>query len=288
VTNRDDMVLIPRFDTQYSGSAQHQAREERRTAALGKKRSVLRRIAKARAARKLRRARTARSGRRAVSAAKGARGAMKAASAVGRQVAGGAGRAAVANPIGAIVAAVVVAAVVAIRLGTGRSMENMGAQVNKMLLGDSDEEARSYMDTRKRFSGDRHIVRMIAQDGANNSQLKSIFDDIREAREEELKGASKFLEDDMFQVNSTLDILILRAAGLFTQGWVAAGGNEAVEKLRRARTDAIPHGKPSTGSGGSSPATGFGWTTPKSKYNIHPKTGTWVSIGDIRRSGGLR
>ena len=244
--SRDDMVMTPSLGQQFAPTARTKAREDRRTAFLNKRHGLRDKLLKARAAAKLRRAHTARMSKRTAVLRRGGRGGAAAI----RGLSGGGGlRAAAASPIGAIVAAVVVAGFVAIRLGTGRSFENMGAQMNKMLIGDLDEQARAAIDTRKTLGGDKHIARIIAQEGAVNSQVKSIAEDLKAIRLRELMGASEFLEDKHFQADNTLDILIIRARDLLVQAFNGAGGEDAVANLGTALYLMDAGGDPREGSG---------------------------------------
>ena len=238
MAGRDDMVIRPRLDEQRA-AAPTRAREERRIAGARNRRGIFARIAKARAARSLRRRRRARSGGRRVRAARsGAPGLLRGtASTVGR----GAGRAAVANPVGAIVAALVVAGVVATRLVSGQSFENIGQQVNNILLGDLDEGARASAETRNRLGGDSDIARIIGQEGRVNSQIAALHKSLARMAKRDALGASLIRSEKGMQVDSTLDILIVRARDKFLEAWSGNGGNDSIEKVRR-KLDRPPAG----------------------------------------------
>lgn len=230
MANRDDMVIVPRLGKLNAGaSAPTEARTERRMAGSRKRGGIWHRLAKAKAAARLRRGRAARASRRVVASRRGA-SAVRAGAGASRVA--GAGR--FANPIGMIVAATVIATMVALRLVTGRSFENMGAQVSKVLLGDMNEEARAKMDIRNRFTGDKDILRIVESEGFVNAELFSIYEDLRKIRYIELRGADTIREDKRFQVNGTFDILIIRARKLFLDAFNGAGGQENIEKLQRA------------------------------------------------------
>ena len=223
-SSRDDIVITPSLD-QVRASAPVRAREERRLSGAKSKRGILSRIAKARASQKLiRRGRVLRTAAR--------RGAVSRFG-VGGMVRGARAAASALNPIGAIVTASVVAAAVITRLASGQSFENMGQQVNNILLGDLDDEARAAIGTRKRLSGDSDIARIVGQEGGVNSQISSVFKDLKDLQKRDEVGASKLKSEKGMQVNGNLDILIIRAKNKFLEAWNGNGGDEAVEELRR-------------------------------------------------------
>jgi len=233
VASRDDMVIRPRLDGGDRAAAPVRAREERRLYRGKKKGRLFGRMVKARMGRKAaRRAGGALKARRAAKLARASRAAAGAGRGAAAAAARGGARAAASNPIGWIVAAVVVVGAVAGRLISGRSFENMGANINKVLLGDLDEQARAASDTRQRFAGDSQLAEIVGKEGRVNSQVSSIFTDLKNMRERELRGASLFREDKAFQGNSTiLDQLIVRGADAIKKGWDALDGNGRVEKL---------------------------------------------------------
>ena len=231
--SRDDIVLRPDL-TELRQTPRSRAREERRMARAGRRRGPLARLARRAAVSQGIRRATAR--RRKLARARRV-GVGRAAMGLGRTAAsmgGHAARAAGAGPVGLIVAAVVLAAVITTRLATGRSFENMGEQVNKLLLGDLDEEARATMDTRHRLQGDDNLTRFIGQQGTISNQVASVFEDLKKHRKRELDGRALFREDMHFQTNGLSDMLILRAKDAFLQAWNGEGGPHSVENLTRA------------------------------------------------------
>lgn len=158
--------------------------------------------------------------------------ATRAAGFVGKRAA----TAAVANPIGiavgALVAGAVIAGAVTLRLASGRSFENMGEQVNKMLLGDLDDEGRARMTTRRYLQGDSDLARINAASGGENAQIQKLSQDLFELNKREEKGASLVREDERFQSNGVFDMLILRAQQVFLHFWNSNGGPDGVERVR--------------------------------------------------------
>ena len=136
MASRDDMLMIPRLEEGQSASFVR-AREERQLAKFGKgRRGTLRRIAKIKAAR-VAKSKLARGRGRRLHAARGGMG-LGTAARVGR----------VMNPVGLAVVSAVVIGGIATRLSTGKSFANVGAGLNKAILGDLDERARADAQTR--------------------------------------------------------------------------------------------------------------------------------------------
>jgi hypothetical protein len=135
-----------------------------------------------------------------------------------------------ATPVGAIVAAVLAAGVVALRVASGKPLEGMGAEVNRMLLGDADEKSRAWNLTRQGLQSDPNLSRIVAQEGGVNAQVEAIAKGMAEFHEREQKGISLLTEE--FPVNNMLDMLIVRAASAFRSAWGSGGGEQSVERLR--------------------------------------------------------
>jgi len=195
MADRDDMVLIPRVDEGKSSSFVR-AREERQLSKFGKgRRGHLRRLAKIKAARVARKKLARRRGMR-VAAARGG---------VGVGTAGKAAR--VMNPVGLGIMAAVVVGGIATRLSTGRSFANLGAGMNKALLGNLDERARADNSVRGQMQSDNDLMRAAGQSGVTD-QMASIFKDMRDLKQKELEGASLINEDAHFQSAGTTELLI--------------------------------------------------------------------------------
>ncbi len=240
----DDMVFTPSIGRQRVAAAPVEARERNVVRRARGRKGVLRRLVQARAARRVTRRRRARGVMRRTRVARNGVAAMRSAGAARG------GARALANPIGALVAAFVVAGAVALRLATGRSFENMGEQVNSMLLGDLDDDARAANATREQFTSDRDLLRIAGQAGRVNAQVASIADDVRRMNAREQRGAALFREDTEFQSNNVFDILILRGRDKLVEVWHGNGGADNVDKLQegygRLRNRARTGGKGSS------------------------------------------
>ncbi len=219
MSRRDDMVFRPSLGKSHQAAAPVRAREDRELLRTKRRGGIGRRLATARVARAAsrRRAKKARA-RRLKVARSGLRGATSAAA-----------RRAAATPVGAIAAILVVAGIVGLRLISGQPLEKTGEQLNKIFLGDMDEEARARMAVRQRLSGDSEIARIVGQEGRVNSQIASIADDLFRLEKKRQDAATLFKNE--FPVNSLLDNLILRFVALFKSSWKEAGGTEAVRSL---------------------------------------------------------
>jgi hypothetical protein len=131
-----------------------------------------------------------------------------------------------------IAAAVAVGAVVATRLATGRSFENMGQQVNNLLLGDVDDEGRAAVQSRQYLEGRHDLLYAIGKAGKADASVKRLFDTLQRSNMQEERGRSIIMSDKRFQVNTKADLTILAMRDHLVRGWTSHGGPAAVEKLR--------------------------------------------------------
>lgn len=133
------------------------------------------------------------------------------------------------NPVSAGLTALLVAGLVALRLGTGRPLEGIGAELNKVILGDLDEEARAKNSVRTQLQGDSNIARIMGQENVVNAQITKVSRDLYEfARREEIGKSALF---EAMPVNNLLDNLILRAASALQTGWERFSGPANMERL---------------------------------------------------------
>ncbi len=136
-----------------------------------------------------------------------------------------AGSRVVGTPVGAIAAALIVAGVAALRLASGKPLEGTGEAVNRMLLGDMDDEARARMHVGERFGSDADLSRIAAQTGGlANPQINALASDLVKLEKQKELGASLFREQ--FASNNMVDMLILRARDAAIEGWHTAGGED--------------------------------------------------------------
>lgn len=217
MSSRDDLVLRPSIGGDLAATASRRAGDAGKMDRAGgliarvRERSMLRRslATSVRAA----------AARGAVSVARfGVRGA---ASAAARGVA---------SAPGLILAALVVGGITAIRLGTGQPLEGLGSEINRIVLGDADDEARARMATREQLTGDSQIARIVGQEGQVNQQIRRVFDDLYGLNRRNEIGASLLRE--AFPVNSALDLMILAAAEALRAAFNGSGGPAAMDKLR--------------------------------------------------------
>lgn len=219
MSDRDDIVIRPNLGPlrPHEHSPRDRAKQARRLdQAIRRKDGVITRLLRARS--KL--------------------GAARVAGTLGRRAAAGfaeraggrfAGRA-VFSPVGAVVAAVAVGVVVAARLASGRTFENMGQEVNNLLLGDLDENARASMQARTSLEGRDDVMQMLARGDRVQGQLRTVFDGLRRVKKKELDGRTLFLSDPDFQVNGKIDQVIERAAEQFKER--VLGGNGIQTTIR--------------------------------------------------------
>lgn len=225
MTDRDDIVIRPNLGPlrPHEHTPRDRAKQARRLdQAIRRKDGVIARLMRAR--RNLGTARVVGSlGRRAVAGFS--------------ESAGGrfAGRA-VFSPVGAVVAAIAVGIVVAARLTSGRTFENMGQEVNNLLLGDLDENARASMEARTELEGRDDIMQMLANGDRVHGQLRTVFDTIRRTKKRELDGRTLFLSDPEFQVNGKVDQLIERGAQQLKERVLGGNGMQtAIRAISESR-----------------------------------------------------
>jgi hypothetical protein len=190
--HRDDMVLIPRLDRDEGGVRGVRGRRGRRI--LGedpRERSFA---------------------RRAALTARGARAAGAA-----RMVGGGLLRAAV--PV-AIIAAITA---IAIRLGTGRTFQNLGQLLNDATWRDLDDKARANQLAFLKTTSDDQ--RMATLDRSRAAPLDDFLPAFEARKAEALRiqmGRAVFLRDNRFTHNSKSEILMLRGQSLLEEAfWMA-------------------------------------------------------------------
>jgi multidrug efflux pump subunit AcrA (membrane-fusion protein) len=201
------MVMRPSIGQQTLPTAPVRARFERQMAKATSRKSRLSRLAQVAAQQKaLRRMAISKSGRAAFAAARGigavAEGAMVRA-----------GSTLLFNPIGLVLAGVAIAGVVALRIASGKPLEGTGAQINRMVLGDMDDEARARMAVGQRIMGDDRLLEIMGKEGKVNAQIKAIRSDMLAQETEREIGASRLREG--FPVNGIVDMVILRMQNLW-------------------------------------------------------------------------
>lgn len=130
----------------------------------------------------------------------------------------------------AAVKALVTAGLVTLRLASDKPLEGTGAMLNRIFLGDLDDEARAKMATRQKIQGDADLARIIGQEGGANSQIASVANDLFALAKRRELGRS--LLEEEFPANGLLDMLIVRARDAFMRAWNGSGGPQRVEKFR--------------------------------------------------------
>jgi len=218
--SRDDMVLRPKLKLG-EVSVRERAKEERDMERAVHRRGRLGQWLRHRAGR-FAKASTVR-----VARALRAR-ALSAGGATGGRAASGAAR----TPVGAIVVGVVIAVAVVARLISGRSFENMGAQIQKTMFGDYDEEALAGGDARNMITGNPMLTRIVGKEGKANAQIQQVYENFKKHALLRRLGDAKINESTDFQVNNMADMAILRMRDGVIEGWKAAGGEELVRELK--------------------------------------------------------
>lgn len=231
MTLRDDMIFRPTLGPQQKPTARARAREDRRLDRANRKGGVLRRLRLLRQMRRRQmRLRSAASGQRATQIARlGRAGLARGASGLAGKAVQKGGQMLARHPVGAIALALIAGGIVALRLGSGKTFEQMGDEMNNMILGDMDEAARAKMSVRHRFQADPLMARIRSQSGKQNMQMNRIAQDLFRVEKQYEDG--KALIEREFGVNNTFDMLILRAQQAFQKAWKAEGGDDLMERF---------------------------------------------------------
>ena len=227
---RDDMVIRPRAVLGEHNSVRERAKAKRRDHAHRKgKRGLFQRLVRAKTAKKAIR----RSGLLKAPGVKRVAGAGRAAGRAGARL--------LANPAALIIAGLAAVAVVGGRIASGRPFEGVGQDVNDLLLGSMDDEARAGLRARNDLLSDPHILRLVAEKGEVGQGVRDIFNGLKKVYTQQQIGISMLRSE--FPVNTTLDLLIVRGKDAFMRAWNAGGGPEAVRECRE-HLSVRAHGAP--------------------------------------------
>ena len=232
MTLRDEMIFRPNLGARQQPSARTRAREASQHDRARRKRGPLRYMRNAQLLRKRKRRLAELKRQQRIRGATRAgrsglvRGAVRS---VARSAVRMAGRAVMLNPIGMIVTALLAGGMVLLRLGSGKTFEQMGDEMNNMLIGDLDEQARARMTVRHRFQSDEMLARIRGQSGKHNAQINRIAQDLFRVEKQYEDG--KALIEREFGVNGTWDMIILRAIQSFGKAWHALGGSDKMERF---------------------------------------------------------
>lgn len=206
MTSRDDMVL-PAHVTEAEGlSSPVPERKGRRLLGNRPKSGVLQRMAFARLAR--------------IAASRGASSSMLARI----------GSRAVLTATSATLLAAIVAAV-ALRIGSGRTFKNLGQLMNDGILGDMDEEARATYKAKMRVFTNT-VLRGVSQEGRAD-HVVGIFQGVKERLMETEQGRAIALRVNELTEDSSAEQLMMRGKSILEDAFRAAGGNQAIDELRR-------------------------------------------------------
>lgn len=233
------MVFAPDIGRQRLPTARVRAVEERRMVQAKGRGGVVRKLRQLRRLRRAAKLRSSAPGGRLARFGRAGGAARGAGRAAGR---------AIGTPIGLVVAAIIAVGAVAVRLGTGRPVEGLGADLNKAILGDADDKARARNTARETLKGDPDIARIVARDDGLNRQVKALLEE--ETRNNLLheRGASNIREE--LPVNNLFDMLVLRARDAIVGAWNAGGGDAKADKLANRLGSAVS-GTGDEGSGGA-------------------------------------
>jgi len=165
-----------------------------------------------------------------------------AAAGVGGRAAGGASRA-ILGGTASVLLAVGAVAVIGRRLWSGDTLEQMGAELNALALGDVDDDARGRTAARNELEANAGLMRHIGQKGSYPA-LERIQRSLADRYATKEKGKSLILQAKGMEVNGTLEQLIARIRQAWMLAWYGNNGDEAVRRfqyragaVRRAHTN---------------------------------------------------
>jgi hypothetical protein len=226
----DDMVITPRLETQIS-APRVKARVDRRIDQAKRRHGLFSRLIRAKATRR---------------AAKyvGARLGMRGPPGGGRALTAGGG------VVAGLAIAAVVAAVIA-REVSGRSFENMGKNLNSLLLGEVDDDARARMWARDQIIGTPGLAFYVGQQGKVDASIRAIHNDLYKQRLNFEKNRSAIREDKDFQVNDNwADLAVEAVRRIWKKVWASKDMDaearqfqkaiEVVRTMRSASKDIVP------------------------------------------------
>jgi len=131
------------------------------------------------------------------------------------------------NPWSLALGTLAMAGVAATRLASGKPLEGTAADLNKIMLGDMDEEARAHRQTRNMMAGDQAIAHIYVEHG--KGEIEELYEHHYDLNLRREKSRTKF--NEAFPVDSTLDMLIIRARDVFLRLWNGGEGPEKADRL---------------------------------------------------------
>lgn len=147
--------------------------------------------------------------------------------------AGGASRAVLAGTVGALFV-VGAAATVGQYLFDGGTLEELGHDLNGLLLGDTDDQARARGASRDYLGSNPALVAHIGRKGLSPA-IEKVARSLASRAELHQKGVSRIMEArGMNTATGGLDMLLVRLRAAFGRGWASAGGDANVAAVRRA------------------------------------------------------
>jgi hypothetical protein len=108
-----------------------------------------------------------------------------------------------------ILAGAVVATVVGVRIGTGRSFENMGANIQDYVFGGMSADAVAAAEAREFITSNPYLARSLRD---NPDQVLGIYEGMRALAHDRAAGRQAAMADRRFQSNSEIDMIVLRVA----------------------------------------------------------------------------
>lgn len=131
---------------------------------------------------------------------------------------------------GGAVTLAIAASIALLRIAADRPLEGIGAEVNRLVLGDDDDAARAAMAVRGQLGDHANVARVVGQEGKVNAQIQRIGSDLRRQALNLERGKS--LLEEAFPANNIIDMIVLRAVAAFRAAWHGNGGEAAVDRFQ--------------------------------------------------------
>lgn len=145
--------------------------------------------------------------------------------------AGGATRAALGGA-GAVLLGIGALAVIGPHLWQGGSMESLSAELNSLILGEADDDARARGQARDYLTSNRALVAHVGQKGISPA-LERIMGDLSDRAKVRERGASEILKAKAFASHGPIEQLLQKLKAAFLRGWNGTGGDQELDRVRK-------------------------------------------------------
>lgn len=133
---------------------------------------------------------------------------------------------------GAVLLGIGALAVIGPHLWQGGSMESLSAELNSLILGEADDDARARGQARDYLTSNRALVAHVGQKGISPA-LERIMADLSDRAKVRERGASEILKAKAFASHGTIEQLLQKLRAAFLRGWNGTGGNQELDRVKK-------------------------------------------------------